>query len=141
MPNSAVAMDARAELACYPRSSFYPLIFRGIECQRSVHYILLSYLVVMSDFQSSQLMLLHDLRDVHPRLADLNKLLRYFLGGLRPTQTARQPLFPPRLTRRVRIYISKNGCFIGGSIPTEIGTSKPTHYATYPKHKANDKLQ
>jgi len=27
VPNSAVAVDARAELACYPRSSFYPLIF------------------------------------------------------------------------------------------------------------------
>ena len=98
VPNSAVDMDSWAELACYPRSSFYPLIFRGIECLRSVHYVLLSYLVVMPDFQSSQLMPLHNRSDVHPELADLNKLLRYFLGGLRPTQTAHQLLSPLRFS-------------------------------------------
>ena len=130
MPNSAVDMDSWAELACYPRSSFYPLISRGIECLRSVHYILLSYLVVMPDFQSSQLKLLHYQRDVHPRLADLNKLLRYFLGGLRPTQTAHQLLFPRGFSAQVRFYILKDGCFIVGSMPPESGISKPTHYAT-----------
>ena len=26
VPNSAVAMDARAELACYPQGNLYPLI-------------------------------------------------------------------------------------------------------------------
>jgi hypothetical protein len=26
VPNSAVAMDAWAELACYPQGNFYPLI-------------------------------------------------------------------------------------------------------------------
>ena len=134
-------MDSWAELACYPWSSFYPLIFRGIECPRSVHYVLVSYLVVMSDFQLSQLMPLHDLRDVHPRLADLNKRLRYFLGGLRPTQTARQLLSPSGFAEQVRFYILKNGCFIGGSLRPESRSSKPTHYATYPKHKANNNLQ
>jgi len=123
-------MDARAELACYPRSSFYPLIFGGIECPPAVHYVLLSHLLGMSPLQSSQLMPLHDLRDVHPRLADLNKRLRYSLGGLRPTQTACQLLSPTRFARQVRIYIPKNGCFIGDSSPTEIEPSKSTHYAT-----------
>ena len=27
VPNCAVAVDARAQLACYPRGSFYPLSF------------------------------------------------------------------------------------------------------------------
>ena len=94
VPNSAVDMDSWAELACYPRSSFYPLISRSIECLRSVHFVLLSHLLGMYPLQSSQLMPMHYQRDVHPRLADLNKLLRYFLGGLRPTQTARQLLSP-----------------------------------------------
>ena len=97
-------MDSWAELACYPRSSFYPLIFPSIECLGSVHFVLLSHLLVMSDLQLSQLMPMHDQRDVHPRLADLNKLLRYFLGGLRPTQTAHQLLSPLRFTERVRLY-------------------------------------
>ena len=124
-------MDSWAELACYPRSSFYPLIFRGIECPRSVHYVLLSYLVVMSDFQLSRLVALPYQRDFHPRLADLNKRLRYFLGGLRPTQTAQQLLSPPGFAGQVRFYIFKNGYFIGGSTPPERNASKPPHYATY----------
>ena len=140
MPNSVVDMDSWTELACYPRSSFYPLIFRGIECQRSVHYVLLSHLVDMPVSQLSQLMPLHDKRDVHPRLADLNKRLRYFLGGLRPTQTTQQLLSPSGFAGQVRFYILKNGCFIGGSTATEIAASKPTHYATYSKRKANNNL-
>jgi hypothetical protein len=60
---------------------------------------------------------------------------------LRPTQTAHQLLSPRGFAEGVRIYISKNGCFIGGSISTEIEISKPPHYATYSKHKANNKLQ
>ena len=46
----------------------------------------------MSPLQSGRLVALPYQRDFHPRLADLNKRLRYFLGGLRPTQTAHQAL-------------------------------------------------
>jgi len=35
----------------------------------------------------------------------------------------------------------KDGCFIGGSIPTEVGTSKPARYATHPIPKLNAWLQ
>ncbi len=35
---------------------------------------------------------LHNQRDFHPRLADLDKLLRYSFGGFRPRKTAHQAL-------------------------------------------------
>ena len=96
-------MDARAELACYPRSSFYPLIFRGSYNLRSVHLILLSHLLDMTVSQLSRLFLIQVQSDFHPLQADLNKPLRYFLGGLRPTQTAHQTLSPNVFSVEVRI--------------------------------------
>ena len=73
---------------------------------------------------------LHFQADVHPAQADLNKLLRYSLGGLRPTKTARQTLSLCVFAARVRFKNQTEGCFIDDSIPTEIGTSKSTLYAT-----------
>ena len=57
----------------------------------------------MTALQLSQLMPLHDRHDFHPRLADLNKLLHYFLGGCCPSKTARQILFPRVFAAKVRI--------------------------------------
>jgi hypothetical protein len=95
----------------------------------------------MSALQSSRLVPLHYQRDFHPRLADLNRLLRYSLGESRPTQTAHQALSPARLTGGVRQYPLEDGYFTDGSIPTKIGTSTPPRYATHPTHTANAKLQ
>jgi len=47
----------------------------------------------MYESQSSRLVPLHYRHGFHSRLADLNKLLRYFLGGCRPNKTARHALF------------------------------------------------
>ena len=103
MPNSAVDMDSWAELACYPRSSFYPLIFHRSYTEWSVHLILLSHLLDMTVSQLSRLFLIQVQRGFHPRQADLDKPLRYFLGGLRPTQTAHQTLSPRVFAAKVRI--------------------------------------
>ena len=78
-------MDAWAQLACYPQSSFYPLISGRVEYGPSVHYVLLSHLLDMRVLQSSQLVPLHYRHGFHSRLADLNVLLRYLLGGNRPS--------------------------------------------------------
>ena len=59
----------------------------------SVHYVLLSYLLDKYVLQLSQLVPLHYRHDFHSRLANLNKLLRYFLGGYRPSKTTHQILF------------------------------------------------
>ena len=94
----------------------------------------------MYPLQSSRLVALPYQRDFHPRLADLNKLLRYFLGGLRPTQTAHQALSPRRLTG-ISIYTAKEWYFTVGSISAETDTSKPPTYATQSKRIRNTKLQ
>jgi len=57
----------------------------------------------VSASQLSRLMPLHDQCDFHPHLADLNKLLRYFLGGFRPRKTARQTLSSSVFAAKVRI--------------------------------------
>ena len=73
---------------------------------------------------------LHFQADVHPAQADLNKLLRYSLGGLRPTKTAFQTLSLGVFAARVRFKNQTDGCFIVDSTLTEIRASKSTHYAT-----------
>ena len=95
----------------------------------------------MSPLQSSRLVALPYQRDFHPRLADLNKRLRYFLGGLRPTQTAHQALSPAGFAGKVRTYTTQERYFTGGSIPAKTGTSKPPVYATHVQRKPNTKLQ
>jgi len=95
----------------------------------------------MSVLQLSPLMPLRYRHGFHSRLEDLNRLLRYSLGGIRPKQTAHQVLFPSVLAGQVRIYILKEWYFTDDSIPPESGTSKSPTYATHPKHIPNTKLQ
>ena len=91
--------------------------------------------------QSSQLVPLHYRHGFHSRLADLNRLLRYFLGGERPTQTARQILFLAVFSVEVRKYNLEEWYFTDDSMPTKIGTSKSPTYATHRNHILNIKLQ
>ncbi len=91
--------------------------------------------------QSSQLVPLHYRHGFHSRLADLNRLLRYFLGGERPTQTARQILFLAVFSVEVRKYNLEEWYFTDDSMPTEIGTSKSPTYATHRNRTLNIKLQ
>ena len=91
--------------------------------------------------QSSLLMPLHYRHGFHSRLADLNRILRYFLGGERPTQTARQILFLAVFSVEVRTYNLEEWYFTDDSIPTEIETSKSPIYATHRDRKLNIKLQ
>ncbi len=58
----------------------------------------------MYDSQLSSLMPLHYRHGFHSRLENLNRILRYFLGGERPTQTARQILFLVVFSAEVRTY-------------------------------------
>jgi len=140
VPNPLVAMDAWRGLACYPRSSFYPLSFRRLLNGRSDHYVLVSHLRGMSALQLSRLVPLHYLPRFHCGIADLNKPLRYFLGEFRPKQTAHQTLSPD-LCVGVRNENIKERYFTDGSGPTEIGPSKPPAYATHQRAHPNIKLQ
>ena len=92
--------------------------------------ILVSHLLDMSVLQSSQLVLIHYRHGFHSRLADLNKPLRYFLGGCRPSKTARQILSLYVFAVRVRTYNRKEWYFTDEYyIPEKMHITSPT-YAT-----------
>ena len=95
----------------------------------------------MYDLQLSQLVPLHYRHGFHSRLADLNRILRYFLGGERPTQTARQILFLVVFAAEVRNYKLEEWYFTDDSISPESETSKSPIYATHLIRNLNIKLQ
>ncbi len=59
---------------------------------------------------------LHYRHGFHSRLANLNRILRYNLGGERPTQTARQILFLVVFSAEVRTYNLEEWYFTDDSI-------------------------
>jgi len=91
--------------------------------------------------QLSQLVPLHYRHGFHSRLADLNRPLRYFLGGIRPKQTTHQILFLYVFAVRIRTCPSKEWYFTVDSNKTEILPSKSPIYATQLKNMLNIKLQ
>ena len=84
---------------------------------------------------------LHFRHGFHSRQENLNRILRYSLGGERPTQTARQILSLAVFSVEVRKYKLEEWYFTVGSIQTEIWTSKPPTYATHLIRILNIKLQ
>ncbi len=90
--------------------------------------------------QLSQLVPLHYRHGFHSRLADLNKLLRYCLGGCRPNKTTRQILSLPVFAGQVRTHIITEWYFTDGSTFPERNASNPPTYATQSKHALNIKL-
>ncbi len=94
----------------------------------------------MSLSQSSRLVPLHYRHGFHSRLADLNRLLRYFLGEERPTQTTRQILSLSVFAVQVREYNLRGWYFTGDSMPPESDTSKSPTYATQISRTPNIKL-
>ena len=70
------------------------------------------------------------------------ELLRYHLGGNRPSQTDHLTLFPSRIHGKgVRILIIQNWYFTDGSTWPNDQASQPPSYATYDKPDANIRLQ
>ena len=95
----------------------------------------------MYDSQSSRLLPLHYRHGFHSRLGDLNRLLRYFLGGQRPTETVHQVLSLLGFSQEVRTYRNVGWYCTGDSTPTEISASKSPIYATQRTRIFNTKLQ
>jgi len=79
--------------------------------------------------------------DFQPRLEDLDRLLRYFLGGYRPNKTAHQILSLYVFSVEVSLYIPKEWYFTDESAPSENDASTSPIYATQSKHTNNTKLQ
>ena len=84
---------------------------------------------------------LHYRHGVDSRLANLNKLLRYSLGGYRPNKTAHQIRSRTVFAGMVSYYIQTEWYFTDESIRTEILTSTSPTYATQYKRNSNIKLQ
>ena len=93
--------------------------------------ILVSHLLDLSVLQSSQLVLIHYRHGFHSRLADLNKPLRYSLGGCRPSKTARQVLSLYVFSVRVRTYNRREWYFTVEYYTTEIVHITSPTYATH----------
>lgn len=91
--------------------------------------------------QSSWLVPLHYRHGFHSRLANLNMLLRYLLGGQRPTETAHQVLSLESVTPEVRKYRNKGWYFIVESTAAETTDSTSPTYATQCARIPNTKLQ
>ena len=96
MPNPAVAVDAWAGSACYPRGTFYPLSDGPSMRNRRI---------TKADFR---LCSTHESRSQAPfylyarcavakRTEGTFALLRYLLGGDRPSQTAQLTVFAARI--------------------------------------------
>jgi len=90
--------------------------------------------------QSSSLVPLHYRHGFHSRLENLDKLLRYFLGGERPTQTTHQILSLLVFTVQVRECKSKEWYFTDDSDTAETISSKSPTYATQLIHTLNIRL-
>ena len=127
MPNFAVAMDARAKLACYPRGNFYSVI-NGVSTH--TQRVTMSHFRDCSTCQShSKACLCHyTLHSVSIGVEQTFEILRYILAGNRPSQTARLALSPLRLTEVVRSKNFKRRCYIGDSTQSENQASKSPSY-------------
>ena len=97
VPSEAVAMDAWASLACYPRGSFYPLSYcLSTKISR----------ITKPDFRlcsncrsrSQAPFCLYTRRLITDQPEGTFGRLRYLLGGDRPSQTTRQTLSLPWIT-------------------------------------------
>ena len=109
MPNLPVAVDAWGRSACYPQGSFYPLSDGN---PTFYHRITKSYFRTCSTRRSrSQLGLyVYTHCTISVRAEPTFERLRYFLGGDRPSQTARLTVSPdPIQGRRLETQQTKGG--------------------------------
>ena len=97
VPNHAVAMDARARSACYPRGTFYPLSDGASTCHRQITNPY--FRTCLSRRSHSQAPLCIYTRHLIANQAEGTfGRLRYLLGGDRPSQTTHQALSLIRIT-------------------------------------------
>jgi hypothetical protein len=96
VPNRAAAMDARARSACYPRSTFYPLSYDP--STRDHRITRARFRDCSAGMPRSKAGLCPcTRRAVSNRAEPTFALLRYILGGDRPSQTAQLAWFPNRM--------------------------------------------
>ncbi len=134
-------MDARGRLACYPRSTFY-LLSDGPSIRD--HRITKPYFRTCSTYRShSQApFYLCAQRLIADQAEGTFGLLRYFLGGDRPSQTARLALSAARVTGpALELKQAQGGISHCGSSGTGVPPSQPPTYSTQDEPQPNTSLQ
>ncbi len=129
VPSLVVDVNSWTRLACYPQSSFYPVSHGPSTRYRGI---------TKPDFRpcaacrpcSQAPLCLYTLRWVSIPPEGTFGRLRYLLGGDRPSQTARLPRFPLRLTEQVRVKTHSGWYFTAGSTKASALASMPPSYAT-----------
>ena len=127
--------------ACYPRSTFY-LLSDGLSIQH--RRIIKSAFPPCSTHRSrSQAPFYLCARcPIADRAEGTFELLRYALGGDRPSQTAHLALSAARIHGSgLEFKHNKGGVSLVGSPDTGVSVSKPPTYATHAGPKPNTKLQ
>ena len=96
MPNLAVDMDSWARSACYPRSTFYPLSDAPSTRKRRITRT--CFHICSTCLSRSQASFYpYALHAIANRIEEAIVLLRYSLGGDRPSQTTHLPLSQARI--------------------------------------------
>jgi hypothetical protein len=100
VPNFAVDMNSRAKPACYPRSSFYSVIFAPtMRTHRFTKFEFPLGATCKSCRQASFCLYTSSAISIRTKLTF--KRLRYLLGGIRPRQTTHQILSPVGLELKI----------------------------------------
>ena len=93
VPNLAVAVNAWARSACYPRGSFYPISYGPSTRRRRITKADFRPCAGCPPCSQAPLCLCTHRRVAIPAEGTIARL-RYLLGGDRPSQTPHQPRFP-----------------------------------------------
>src|SRR5919109_1168646 len=96
VPNRAVDVDSWARLACYPRSTFYPLSDGNSTLNRRITNACFRTCSTCQSRSQAPLCVC-TLRTISNRAEGTFARLRYILGGDRPSQTTHLTLFPTRI--------------------------------------------
>ena len=97
VPNTSVDVDSWEVLACYPRSTFYPLSDGNSTLNRRITNTCFRTCSTCQS-RSQAPLCLYALRTISNRAVGTFARLRYILGGDRPSQTAHLTLFTARIT-------------------------------------------
>src|SRR6202035_1798332 len=134
-------MDARGRSACYPRSTFY-LLSDGLSIQHR-RITKSCFRTCSSDRTRSQApFYLYARCPIADRAEGTFELLRYLLGGDRPSQTAHFALSAARIHGSgLEFKHNKGGVSACGSRSAGTLRSTPPTYTTHAGPKPNTKLQ
>ena len=140
MPNLPVDTDSWGRSACYPRSTFYQISDAPSIRKRRITKPCFRICSTLRSRSQAPLYLCA-LRAIANRTEGTFGLLRYPLGGYRPSKTAHLARSHGRITVVVRNLSRSGWYFTDGSARARTRTSAPPSYATQTRTSSNTRLQ